>query len=81
MSFCDNQRVRQTYQMLVNELNLVRRRTLHSLDRVHESLAEHEALLTAIRNGDAADARRLAESHIGGGKRRWGELRREDKSL
>jgi DNA-binding GntR family transcriptional regulator len=81
MSFCDNQRVRQSYQMLVNELNLVRRRTLHSLDRVHESLTEHEALLTAIRNGDAADARRLAESHIGGGKRRWGELRREDKSL
>lgn len=80
MSFCDNQRVRQTYQMLVNELNLVRRRTLHSLERVQESLFEHEALLTAIRNGEPEVARQLAESHIQGGRRRWGELRREDGS-
>ncbi len=81
MSFCDNQRVKQTYQMLVNELNLVRRRTLHSLERVNESLSEHEALLAAIRNSKPEEARELAENHIRGGRRRWGELRREDSSL
>jgi DNA-binding GntR family transcriptional regulator len=61
----------QTYQTLINESHLYRRRSLHTPERMKESNDEHKALLAAIKAGDALRARQLGEEHAFAGRRRW----------
>jgi DNA-binding GntR family transcriptional regulator len=73
MSFAAHGRAAQVYDALIKETHLLRQRALDSVPAMRESNAEHAELVAAIRNGDAARARSLAEAHALGGKRRWVE--------
>ena len=70
-------RLLQSYEALVKELHLSRRRSLIQLERMRESNREHRLLLNAMESGDALEARRIAEQHIQGGRRRWEKTRTE----
>ncbi|HRY90504.1 MAG TPA: GntR family transcriptional regulator [Rubrivivax sp.] len=48
-------------------MKLSRHRSLHKSGRIAASLAEHRALLRAIVDGRAEDARRLMQQHFAGG--------------
>lgn len=69
--FARHGRAQQTYQSLINEAHLTRKRSLDALEHMQESNNEHKTLLAAIRAGDAALARRLGEEHALAGRRRW----------
>ncbi len=71
LDFADHQRAKQTYEVLIKETHLTRQGSLDSPDRMRESNDEHEVLVQALAAGDAERARRLAEEHALGGKRRW----------
>lgn len=71
MDFAGHQRAGQIYQSLVREGHLFRQRSLQPVASMQESNAEHAAMLDAILAGDADAARRAAEEHHFGGKRRW----------
>jgi DNA-binding GntR family transcriptional regulator len=71
MDFAAHGRAKQTYQSLIKETHLLRQRALDSAERMRESNGEHAVIVEAMATGDAATARRLAEAHAHGGKRRW----------
>jgi DNA-binding GntR family transcriptional regulator len=77
LEFAEHQRARQTYESLIKETHLLRRSALSSPARMRESNDEHAALVAAMAAGDAATARRLAEQHGHGGKRRWLETKNQ----
>lgn len=58
LEFSGNRRARSTYEGVVKEMHLFRRRALSRIDSIESSLGEHRAILTAIRaqNADAAFA-------------------------
>lgn len=61
----------QTYQALIKETHLSRKRALGAPGRMKESNDEHKAWLAAIKAGDVDRARRLGEEHALAGRRRW----------
>lgn len=66
-----HRRAKQVYESLINETHLFRQRALGSRDSMAESNTEHAAILRAVADGHADEARRLGESHAIAGKRRW----------
>jgi DNA-binding GntR family transcriptional regulator len=73
--FARHGRARQTYDALIKETHLLRQSSLVSADKMRESNSEHAAIVAAMAAGDADAARRLAEAHAQGGKRRWLETK------
>ncbi len=71
MEFAGHRRATQIYESLVKEAHLFRQRALDSVPSMRESNQEHAAILEAVAAGDGERARRLAEQHVQGGKRRW----------
>lgn len=71
LAFAAHRRAKETYEALIKETHLLRQRSLVSPARMKESNAEHKALLAALSDGDGGRARRLAEDHARGGRRRW----------
>lgn len=69
-----NPKLSETYQRLVNELTLYRRRT-HKGGKwsMKEACAEHARIVDAIRTGDAEAARNLLEAHVEAGRQRLHE--------
>lgn len=64
-------RAQRIYADLGNELHLFRRRALVAPENMRESNREHAAILAALRSGDPDAARRVGETHIRNGKRRF----------
>lgn len=77
LDFAAHGRARQTYEALIKETHLLRQTALSATQRMAESNAEHKAIVEAIATGDGERARRLAEQHAHGGKRRWLDARQE----
>lgn len=73
--FARHGRARQTYEALIKETHLLRQSSLLEPAKMRESNAEHAAIVAAIAAGDGETARRLAEAHAQGGKRRWLEAK------
>jgi DNA-binding GntR family transcriptional regulator len=71
MEYAGHSRANQIYQSLVKEGHLFRRQSLQPVTSMQESNAEHARMVAAIEAGDAEDARRAAEEHHSGGRRRW----------
>ena len=71
MEFTAHTRAQQTYESLIKETHLIRQSSLDTPERMRESNAEHAALLAAMAAGNGETARRLAEAHTLGGRRRW----------
>jgi DNA-binding GntR family transcriptional regulator len=71
MGFAGHKRANQIYQALVREGHLFRQRSLQPVASMQESNREHAAMLAAILAGEPEVARRAAENHHQGGKRRW----------
>jgi len=71
VAFAEHGRARQTYEALIKETHLLRQSSLVEPARMRESNSEHAAIVAAIAAGDGETARRLAEAHALGGKRRW----------
>jgi DNA-binding GntR family transcriptional regulator len=60
---------------LIKETHLLRQSSLTDPVRMRESNGEHAEIVAAMAAGDGEAARRLAEAHAQGGKRRWLEAR------
>jgi DNA-binding GntR family transcriptional regulator len=74
-AFAAHSRATQTYEALIKETHLLRQSSLVEPARMRESNSEHAGIVAAIATGDREAARRLAEAHAQGGKRRWLETR------
>jgi DNA-binding GntR family transcriptional regulator len=59
-----NQRLRELYAQLVGQMNRYRRRSLALRGSLHQSVAEHRAILAALTERDADRAGRLVADHI-----------------
>lgn len=77
LDFAAHGRARQTYEALIKETHLLRQSALSTTSRMRESNTEHKAIVAAMLAGDRDRARRLAEHHAHGGKRRWHDARQE----
>jgi DNA-binding GntR family transcriptional regulator len=75
VAFAGHGRAGQTYEALIKETHLLRQSSLVEPAKMRESNSEHAAIVAAIAAGDGETARRLAESHAQGGKRRWLEAK------
>ena len=73
MAFAEHRRAQQTYESLIKETHLIRQSSLDTPERMRQSNAEHTALVAAIAARDGDKARKLAEAHALGGRRRWFE--------
>jgi DNA-binding GntR family transcriptional regulator len=71
MAFSGHRRADQIYQALVREGHLFRQRSLLPVAAMRESNAEHSRIVDTLAAGDVAGARRAAEDHHFGGRRRW----------
>jgi DNA-binding GntR family transcriptional regulator len=71
MEFAEHKRAQQTYESLIKETHLIRQSSLDTQERMRDSNNEHRALVAAIVTGQCDEARRLAEAHTLGGRRRW----------
>jgi DNA-binding GntR family transcriptional regulator len=71
MAFAEHRRAQQTYESLIKETHLIRQSSLDTPERMRESNDEHAALVAAMVAGDGEEARKLAEAHTLGGRRRW----------
>lgn len=71
LSSAQNPKAKGVYDGLVKEMHLFRRRGLSLAMNIAQSIAEHEAIVQAIRAGDAAGARLAAQTHIEGGLERF----------
>lgn len=69
--YARHSRAQQTYQSLINETHLSRKRSLDDPAHMEESNNEHKALVEAIKIGDIDLARKLGEEHSLAGRRRW----------
>jgi DNA-binding GntR family transcriptional regulator len=78
--FAKHGRAKQTYDALIKETHLLRRSSLVAPEKMRESNSEHAAIVAAIATGDAETARRLAEAHAQGGKRRWLEAKNSQET-
>jgi DNA-binding GntR family transcriptional regulator len=77
LDFAEHGRAKQIYESLIKETHLLRQSALASQARMRESNDEHAAIVAAMTAGDSEGARRLAEQHGHGGKRRWLETRNQ----
>lgn len=69
-----NPKLSETYQRLVNELTLYRRRTHKGGEwSMKEACAEHARIVNAIRAGNAEAACNLLEAHVEAGRQRLHE--------
>ena len=59
-----NAELESSYRALIQKLHLSRLRNLARSASMLNSIAEHEMIAAAVRVGDAARARQLAESHV-----------------
>jgi DNA-binding GntR family transcriptional regulator len=75
VAFAGHGRAGQTYEALIKETQLLRQSSLVEPAKMRESNSEHAAIVAAITAGDGETARRLAEAHAQGGKRRWLEAK------
>lgn len=66
-----NVRARSTYEAIVKEMHLFRRRSLSKVPNVGASLAEHRDILDAIDRGDADAAREAGRLHVVHGCQRF----------
>ena len=71
LEFCGNRRARSTYEAVVKEMHLFRRRGLSRVSNIEASLAEHRTIVDAIRSGDADAAFRAGREHVRRGRGRF----------
>lgn len=60
-----NQTLTETYRGIVQKLHLSRRKNLSHDAGMQASIAEHSAIVQALRDGDAARSEALMASHVG----------------
>jgi DNA-binding GntR family transcriptional regulator len=71
LEFCGNRRARSTYEAVVKEMHLFRRRGLSRVGNLEASLAEHRTILDAIGAGDGEAAFRAGREHVRRGRDRF----------
>ncbi len=71
LAACGNARAKATYEALVKEMHLFRRRGLSLVCNMEASLREHKDIVEAIRAGEAEPAFRAGRMHIMAGKERF----------
>jgi DNA-binding GntR family transcriptional regulator len=71
LEFCGNRRARSTYEAVVKEMHLFRRRGLSRVGNLEASLAEHRTILDAIGAGDGEAAFRAGREHVRHGRDRF----------
>ncbi|WP_425090810.1 GntR family transcriptional regulator [Tropicimonas sp. S265A] len=69
-----NPKAKTIYDNLVKEMHLFRRRGLSVSTNIAQSIAEHDAIVAAVRLADAEAARRAALDHIEAGFTRYMQL-------
>lgn len=67
----DNTRLRSTYDAIIKEMHLFRRRGLSKIPNIEVSLAEHRTILDAIEQGDPSAAREAGRYHDEQGCKRF----------
>jgi DNA-binding GntR family transcriptional regulator len=70
LEFTGNRRLLQTYQSIIRELHLFRRRALVTRERMSDSNAEHRAIYAALRAKNPVAAASLMEAHVLNAKKR-----------
>jgi DNA-binding GntR family transcriptional regulator len=70
LEFTGNRRLLQTYQSIIRELHLFRRKALVTRERMSDSNAEHRAIYAALRAKNPVAAASLMESHVLNAKKR-----------
>jgi DNA-binding GntR family transcriptional regulator len=70
LEFTGNRRLLQTYQSIIRELHLFRRKALVTRERMSDSNAEHRAIYAALRAKNPVAAASLMEAHVLNAKRR-----------
>jgi DNA-binding GntR family transcriptional regulator len=68
---CGHERLRATYESIVKEMHLFRRRGLSAVPNLEASLAEHRAIVDAVRKGDAKTAFEAGRHHVLSGRERF----------
>ncbi len=66
-----NAKAKSVYDSLVKELHLFRRQGLSVLPNIERSVAEHDAIVVAIKAGDVNGARAAATAHVESGLGRF----------
>jgi DNA-binding GntR family transcriptional regulator len=70
LEFTGNRRLLQTYQSIIRELHLFRRKALVTRERMSDSNAEHRAIYAALRAKNPVAAASLMEAHVLNAKKR-----------
>jgi DNA-binding GntR family transcriptional regulator len=70
LEFTGNRRLLQTYQSIIRELHLLRRKALVTRERMSDSNAEHRAIYAALRAKNPVAAASLMEAHVLNAKKR-----------
>ena len=71
LALSGNRRARATYESVVKEMHLFRRRGLSRVGNIEASLAEHRTIVAAIRAGDPEAAFRAGRTHVRHGRERF----------
>lgn len=71
MAGARNAKAKSVYDALVKEMHLFRRRGLSIAPNIAHSIAEHEAIVSAVAAGDEAAAREAALAHLKSGLNRY----------
>lgn len=71
LALSGNRRARATYESVVKEMHLFRRRGLSRVGNIEASLAEHRAIVAAIGAGDPEAAFRAGRTHVRHGRERF----------
>lgn len=72
VDFCGNRRAKQTYNSIVKEMHLFRRRGLMStIENIESSIKEHTDIAEAIFAGDPIRASQAGAMHLANGKERF----------
>lgn len=74
MQGAQNPKAKTIYDNLVKEMHLFRRKGLSIATNIAKSIEEHDAILNAVKAGDAERARAAAEMHIVSGLGRYMSL-------
>jgi DNA-binding GntR family transcriptional regulator len=70
LEFTGNKRLLQTYQSIIRELHLFRRKALVTRERMSDSNAEHRAIYAALRAKNPVATASLMEAHVLNAKKR-----------
>jgi DNA-binding GntR family transcriptional regulator len=70
LEFTGNKRLLQTYQNIIRELHLFRRKALVTRERMSDSNTEHRAIYAALRAKNPVAAASLMEAHVLNAKKR-----------